>query len=141
MFLMILRHRRWDKAVRDGSSSLQFVRDWFVTREEVDMWHDDCYDDDDGDRWDYDNEKGEFETMVIKSERHKKKRLRKNSCLLLGIDQDIGIGICQKIKRKKKGGKIMGINIGFFLYLTPGYKKFFDPKRTANKGVFCVECF
>ena len=44
-----------DKAVRDDSSSLQFVPDWFVTREGVDMWHDDYYDDD-GDHWDDDNE-------------------------------------------------------------------------------------
>ena len=35
-----------DKAVRDDSSSLQFVPDWFVTREGIDMWHDDYYDDD-----------------------------------------------------------------------------------------------
>ena len=35
-----------DKAVRDDSSSLQFVPDWLVTREGVDMWQDDYYDDD-----------------------------------------------------------------------------------------------
>ena len=35
-----------DKAVKDDSSSLQFVLDWFVTREGLDMWYDDYYDDD-----------------------------------------------------------------------------------------------
>ena len=36
------------KVVRDDSASLKFVSDWFVTREGVDMWHDDYYDDDGG---------------------------------------------------------------------------------------------
>ena len=34
------------KAVWEGSSSLQYVPYWFVTREGVYMWHDDYYDDD-----------------------------------------------------------------------------------------------
>ena len=44
-----------DKAVKKGPYSLQYVRDWFVTREGVDKWHDDYYDDD-ADHWDDDNE-------------------------------------------------------------------------------------
>ena len=39
-----------DKAVRDDPSSLQYVPDWFVTREGTYMWHDDYYDDY-GDCW------------------------------------------------------------------------------------------
>ena len=31
-----------DKAVRDDSSSLQFAPDWFVARERLYMWDDDC---------------------------------------------------------------------------------------------------
>ena len=34
-----------DKVVRDDSSSLQFVPDWFVVREQIDMWYDDSYED------------------------------------------------------------------------------------------------
>ena len=42
----ILKHQEMcDKAVRDDPSSLQFVTDWFITMEGVDMWHDDYYDD------------------------------------------------------------------------------------------------
>ena len=37
-----------EKAVKDDSSSLQFVPEYFVTREWVGMWHDDYYDDDGG---------------------------------------------------------------------------------------------
>ena len=33
---------------------LQYVPDWFVTREWVDMWYDDSYD---GDHWDDDEDK------------------------------------------------------------------------------------
>ena len=32
-----------DKAVRDYLFSLQLVPDWFVTKEEVDIWHDNDY--------------------------------------------------------------------------------------------------
>ena len=32
-----------DKAVRDYLFSLQFVPDWFVTREQIDQWYDDDY--------------------------------------------------------------------------------------------------
>ena len=51
--------------------------------------------------------------MVIKNEKLKKQRLGKNSCLLLGIHQDTGIGVCQKMKKRDR--KIVGINIGFFV--------------------------
>ena len=54
-----LRMEICDKAVRDDSSSLQFVPDWFVTREGVDVWHDDNYDDD-SDHWDNDNNEDKF---------------------------------------------------------------------------------
>ena len=32
-----------NKAVRDDPSSLQFVPDWFVTQEQLDIWDDDNY--------------------------------------------------------------------------------------------------
>ena len=44
-----------DKVATDDSTSLKFVPDWFVTREGVDMWHDDYYDDD-SDHWDNDDD-------------------------------------------------------------------------------------
>ena len=49
-----------DKAVKDDPSSLQFVPDWSVSREWVDMQYDDYYDDDGG-HWDDDNEDKCFE--------------------------------------------------------------------------------
>ena len=44
-----------DQAVNEDSFSLQFVPDWFVTRDWMWMWYDDYYDDD-GDHWDDDND-------------------------------------------------------------------------------------
>ena len=41
-------------------------------------------------------------TTVIKSEGLRKHKLKKSQYLLLGIHQDIGIGVCQKMKKKKK---------------------------------------
>ena len=49
-----------EKAVKDDSSSLQYVHDWFVTREWEYMWYDDYYDDD-GDHGDDDDEDRFFE--------------------------------------------------------------------------------
>ena len=49
-----------DKAVKDYSSSSQFVSGWFVTREGLYMWHDDYYVDD-SDHWDDDDEDNFFE--------------------------------------------------------------------------------
>ena len=37
---------------------MQFVHDWFVTREWVDMWYDDYYDD--GAHWDDDGDEDKF---------------------------------------------------------------------------------
>ena len=37
-----------DKAVRDDPSSLQYIPDWFVTQQQLKLWHDDydyCNDD------------------------------------------------------------------------------------------------
>ena len=59
----------------------------------------------------------------IKNERLKRKRLRKNSCLLLSIHQDIGIDVYQKMKQKKQ--KNYGHKLRPFLYLMPGCKKIF----------------
>ena len=46
---------------------------------------------------------------VIKNERLRKLRLRKNSCLLLGILTDIGIGVFLKMKKKKRNRKIVEV--------------------------------
>ena len=63
-----------DQAVKYHSSSLQFVPDWFVTREWVDMWYDDYYDDDGG-HWDDDDEDKLFESY----DDYKKRKAQKAS--------------------------------------------------------------
>ena len=50
----------YEKAIKEDSSSSQFVPDWFVRREWMWMWYDDYYDDD-GDHWDNDDEDKFFE--------------------------------------------------------------------------------
>ena len=42
-----------DKAVKDDSSTLQFIPDWFVTQQQIDKWYDDdyCYHDDEIIEW------------------------------------------------------------------------------------------
>ena len=48
-----------DKAIKDDSSSLQYVPDWFVRREGIYMWYDDYYDDN-GDHCDDDDNEDNF---------------------------------------------------------------------------------
>ena len=60
MFLqLVLDHFKMqeicEKAVKDDSSSLQFVPDWLIITEWVDMWYDGYYDDD-GVYWDDDDD-------------------------------------------------------------------------------------
>ena len=91
-----------DKAVRDHSSPLQYVPDWFVTREGVDMWHDDneyCDDDDE-------------DTFFKWYDRHK-------------IDGGVGVSL-----RMKKGiQKHCRHKHGLFLYLVTRYKNFLTQKE------------
>ena len=47
-----------DQAVKEDSYSLQFVPDWFLTRECMWMWYDDHYDD--GGHWDEDTDEDNF---------------------------------------------------------------------------------
>ena len=103
-----------DQAVKEDSSSLQFVPDWFVKKEQMWIWYDDYYNDD-GDHQDNDDDEDKFFEWYdgYKNEKLKKQRLRKNSCLLLGIHQSGGIGVCQKMK-KKRNRKIVGKNLGLF---------------------------
>ena len=61
-----------DKAVRDDSSYLRYVPDWFVTREGVYMWYNDSdYYDDDEDKffkWYNDYKKRKAQKVSIKEE-------------------------------------------------------------------------
>ena len=61
-----------DKAVKDDSSSFQFVPDWFVTREWVDIYYDDYYDDDGG-HWDDDDDEDNF----LSGDGYKKRKAQK----------------------------------------------------------------
>ena len=54
--LTILKHNEMcDKAVKEDSSSLEYVPDWFVRTEWMWMWYDHYYDDD-RNHWDNDKD-------------------------------------------------------------------------------------
>ena len=80
-----------DETVRDDPSSLQLVPDWFVSQEQMDIWYDDEY-------WYYDDNINEWYDGY-KKRKDQKARLRKNSCLLLGIHQGGGIDVFLKMKK------------------------------------------
>ena len=95
-----------DKAVRDDPSYLVCVPDWFVRQQEINMWYDDYYKDDDYDeiiKWHNGHKNG-------RPWRHK---FRKNFCLLLGVHQDGLIGVFQKTRKKRQ--KNCGSNKELFL--------------------------
>ena len=67
------------------------------------MWHDDNYDNN-GDHWDDDNNEDKFFEWDdgYKKRKAQKAKLKKKSCPLLGIHQDIWIDVCHKIKKKHR---------------------------------------
>ena len=70
-----------DQAIKEDSSSLQFIPDWFVTRKWVWMWCNDYYDGD-GDHWDNDDDDDEDKFFGwydgYQNARPRRQRLRKN---------------------------------------------------------------
>ena len=89
-----------DKTVARSIFLLKFVPDWFVTQQQVKLWHDYC----DIDRlieW-YDGYK----------KREAQKEKIKEECPLLGIHQDGGIAVSLKTR------KIVGINMGLLCLVT-----------------------
>ena len=118
-----------DKAVRDDPSSLQYVPDWFVTREGVDMWHGDYYDDD-GNHWDDNDNEGKFFEWY---DGYKKQKAQKASIKRVNTDCLASIktlGLVYVRRRKKRNRKIMEVNIGLFV---SGDQNFLTQKEQQNK--------
>ena len=59
-----------DKVVEDDPSSLQFIPDWFVTQQQLDIWFDDnyWYQDDDVIEWHKGYKKRKAQKALIKEE-------------------------------------------------------------------------
>ena len=59
-----------DKAIKDDSYSLQFIPDWFVTQQQLDVWFDDnyWYYDDDITEWYEGYKKSKAQKLSIKEE-------------------------------------------------------------------------
>ena len=123
-----------DKAVRDDSSSLEFVPDGFFTREGLYVWHEDYFDHDAG-HWDDDDEDNFFDWYEsykkLKAQKAKIKK-RVNACYLAPI-KILGLVHVRrrKKKKKKKNGNIMRINIGLFVS-DDQMQKYSDPKRITK---------
>ena len=76
-------------------------------------------------------------TKVIKNARSRKRKLRKNFFLLLGIHQDDGIGVCQKTKKKRQKNCLKNLLICCDLKCINKYlnlvKKRLQPKTFPSK--------
>ena len=87
-----------DEAVKaSGPCWLYGVPDWFVTQQQLKLWHDHAYycNDDSLIKWYKDHKKRKTEKAKIKEE------LLPIAC----IDQDIGIGVCRKTRRSGGSNK------------------------------------
>ena len=100
-----------EKAVDKDSWSLKYVPDWFVTHQKILQVMKLTI----GKRCMFPHNDDNLcsGTKVVKNARLKKQRLRKNSCLLLGIHQDGGIGVCQR-RRKTRNRKSMEVTDSCF---------------------------
>ena len=80
-----------DKAVGVEPFPLQYVPDWFVTQQQVKLWHDDYfYDDDEIIEWCDDYKKQKVQKAQIEEEFHP----------LLDIHHDDKIGVFQRQKNR-----------------------------------------
>ena len=79
--------------MRDDTSSLQFVPDWFVTREGLYMWHDDYYDENGG-HWDDDDEHKFFEWYDWYKKRKGQKAKIKDELMPIAWHPDRVMGWC-----------------------------------------------
>ena len=122
-----------DKTVTDDSFYFQFVSDWFITKEWIDMWYDDMM-------------MMVIIGMMIKiiflsGKTQSSKSLNKRRALTHCLAPIKVLRLLCVRRWKKRDRKIVGINIDLFCSWWQDTKKFFDPKRTKNKDVFCVEYF
>ena len=109
-----------DKAVKNDSSSLQFAPDWFVTREGVDMWHDD------GNHWDDHNEDKFFEWYDGYKKRKAQKASIRKELTSIGLHPSRYWDWCMSEDENKEREKLWA-STKAFLYLMTGYKNFFLP--------------
>ena len=89
-----------DKAVKDCSSSSQFVSDWFVTREGLYMWHDDYY----VDHYDDDDDEDKFFEWYDRYKKCKaqKAKIKKELMPIAWYPQGSGIGVCQNSRKNRQ---------------------------------------
>lgn len=104
-------------AVRDEPFSLQYVPDWFLTQQQIKIWHDDDY---------YCN----YDKFIqwyngCKKRKPQKAKIKYKLVLLLGIHHDGGIGVPLTIKKKRQ--KNCGDKHGPFFVSCDQIQKFCDP--------------
>ena len=104
-----------DKVVKVVSSSLQFVLDWSVTREWIDMWYDDYYDYD-ADHWDDDDEDKFFEWYDGYKKHKAQKASIKEELLLVAWNSIKALGLVYVSRWKKRDRKIVSINMDLFVF-------------------------
>ena len=117
-----------DQAVKEDSSSLQVVPDWFFTQEQIDLWDDDkCYEwyDDGKNKFfdDYDDEDNFFDCYEGYQKRKAQKVKIKEELLPIAWHPSRYQDWCIPEDEKQWIEKLWAQGMGF-LYLMTGYKNF-----------------
>ena len=81
-------------AVRDEPFSLQYVPDWFLTQQQIKIWHDDDY------YCNYDKLIQWYDSC--KKRKPQKAEIKDELCLLPGIYQGGGIFVFLRMRKKKQ---------------------------------------
>ena len=87
-----------ERVVEKKSWLLKYVPGWFVTQQQIKLWHDEAY---------YWNDNYLIWYDGYKKHKAQKAKIKEEPLLLSGIHQDGGIGVCQE--REKGCRKIVGV--------------------------------
>ena len=118
-----------NKVIEVDPFSLQYVPDWFVTQQHVNLWHDDgeYHDDDELINWHDGYQKSKA----------KKAKIKKELMLLFGIHQDGTIGVFlkkrKKIRKNCRSNTLMWLGEGIRWPAHKGQKKKKKKKKHSKK--------
>ena len=123
-----------DETVCGGPWNMRYIPDWFVTQQQIKIWHDNAYycNDDSLIRWYEGHLKRKAQKEKLKEELvpfawHPSLWWDWCMCLLLGIHHVGGIGACQKTKRGIQNN--CGHKHGLFCIWWPNTKNFLTKKN------------
>ena len=120
-----------EKVVEKYLWLLKYVPDWFLTHQQIKIWHD-------NDGYCNDDELIKWWNGYQKTQGPESKNKRRTFTRYLAPIKVVGF-VCSW-GWEKRNRNVVGIKHGPFCVWWP-IQKIFEPKGTKNKDIYCVECF